>query len=109
MSKNPITRPIQNDDNETATKGDVRRAVEELAQITSRGFQQTASEKDLENFVTKDDLRDFESRLDDRFATKQQVETVLEIVQSIDQQLRECKQIPAKVERLHSRIFGSRQ
>ena len=38
MTDEPITRPINDDDNQPATKADVRRAVDELAQATANSF-----------------------------------------------------------------------
>ena len=90
------------DDKTPATKADVAAVaddIDNLAQATKAGFDKTA---------TKDDLAAMEQRLNQKFATKEQTATVLAIVTSIDEQLKEWKGIPAKVERLHKRIFPHR-
>ena len=38
MNEEPTTKPILEDDNAPATKGDLRDAVDELAQATQKGF-----------------------------------------------------------------------
>ena len=45
-----------------------------------------------------------ESRMD---SIESGLKTVLAVVNGIDQQLKEWKQIPARVDRLHKRVFGS--
>lgn len=44
MTKEPTTKQIREDDNEPATKGDVREAVDELAQATKKGFDEIRGE-----------------------------------------------------------------
>jgi hypothetical protein len=46
--------------------------------------------------------------LEENMATKDQLQTVLDVVTSIDQQLKDWQAIPAKVDRLHKRVFSGR-
>ena len=51
MTEEPTTKPINEDDNAAATKGDLRDAVDELAQATQKGFAEIHTA-----MVTKTDL-----------------------------------------------------
>ena len=108
MSDEPTHTEVHDEDNLPATKGDVRNSQEELARMMASSFTTVATKDDLRAFATKDDLTAMERRLEQKFATKDQVANVLNIVNSINEQLKEWKAIPAKVERLHRAVFPHR-
>ena len=84
---------MPNDSTQPATKADVRSVaddVDNLAQATKQTFDRV--EADLHTIKTT-------------MATKQQVATILEIVQSIDARNKESQDIPERVERLEDIVL----
>ena len=110
MNDEPTTSPISEDDDQPATKGDVRKSQEELAGMMAKSFHHAATKNGLHALDQRMDA--FEGRMDkfdrrlERFESSQAA--TLRVVQSIDQQLKEWKRIPAKVERLHRAVFPHR-
>ena len=90
MSDEPTTTPINDDDNKPATKGDVRKAVEGLAEVNSQALNDVATKNELA--AVANDVKE----------NKATMKRVLEIVSSIDENTRG---IPAKVDRLHEKVF----
>ena len=83
------------DANEPATKSE----LEDLAHATARGF--AAVDKRFEEVDKRFD------RIEATMATKDQLANVLEIVKSIDQQLKEHKTHPDRIKRLERSVFHS--
>lgn len=69
--------------------------------------KESATQGDLSN-LQEDmhlDLVQMEERMIEKFATKETVATILEIVKSIDKRLKSWEGIPAAVRDLQNRIF----
>ena len=91
MNDEPTTQPFSEDDDKPATKADVRAVADDLdklAQATSTTFDK------------------MDSKIE---SLKSGQAAILELVKGIDRQLKEWKHIPAKVERLHQRVFGTHE
>ncbi len=101
MTKEPTHADIPEDDNEPATKGDVRKSQEELAGMMATSFQGVTD--DITGL--KQDVTGLKK---DVASLKSGQAAILNVVNSIDEQLKEWKGIPAKVERLHKAVFPHR-
>ena len=66
MNDEPRMQPIDESDAQPASKGDVRRAVDDVAQATQKGFEQSGSKSDLAavKIALKSDLRDLANQVD---------------------------------------------
>ena len=105
MTKEPTHADIPEDDNEPATKGDVRKSQEELAGMMATSFQGVTDDiSGLKQDVTglKKDVTGLKQ---DMSTLKDTVKLVLDIVKTVDKNTRG---IPAQIERLNARVFPRR-
>ena len=107
MTDEPTHDEIHVDDNQPATKGDVRHSQEELATMMADSFAKVATKDDLTAVKQelKDDLSDLKQELKhDIKDTKQKItetkstmKRVLEVVETIEENTRDLKDLPARV------------
>ena len=91
---------IDSNDNRPATKGDVRHAQEELVTMMTESFEDLARKEDVGRL--EGDIADIKQTM----ATKDMVERIITILDSIEGRL---KDLPDKVDRVYQRVFGSHQ
>lgn len=96
----------QADDSSPATLGDVRNAVDELAQVTNRSMGHLEQRLDRIELAVSD-IKETALNKEDMagFATKTDVAGVLKIVQSIDDRLASAGSIGARLDRLEDAVF----
>ena len=106
-------------DDKIATKRDVKDAQEELATMMAKSFANVATKDDLKALATKEDLKDFATKNDlkqirKEIATKEDLArlegsqaAILDVVKSIDHQLKEHSTHPTRLARLERSIFHS--
>lgn len=90
---------MTDNDNQPATKKDVRDSQEELATIMAKSF---------DNVATKDDIKGLDQRMDrleENTATKDDLKRVLEVVETIEENTRGLKDLPARVAQNEADIF----
>ena len=93
------------DNKQPATKADVDKAVEELAIATQKGFSHVDEQlADIRNDISgiKDDISDMKG---DISGLKNSQSAILDVVKSIDHQLKTHKNLPARVDRLERAVF----
>ena len=95
MNDEPELNHIDEDSDIPATKGDVRAAVNELAQATNNAI--TTELKPIRSDIAE--LKAGQGRLE------RSQQAILDVVQSIDQQLREHKTHPDRIARLERSVF----
>lgn len=107
MSDEPHLREVNGDENQPATKADVRSVqddVDKLAQATAKTFERIE-----QRMATKDDIATIHQRfgsLDDRIGRLERGQAaILSVVQGIDEQLKEFRTHPARIERLEHSVF----
>lgn len=101
MNDEPVVKEVNADDQLPATKADVRGVqedVDKLAQATAKTFQRVeANIAELKSDVNgvKADVQSLKSGQ----------AAILSVVQGIDQQLKEHRRLPERVERLERSVF----
>ncbi len=85
-----------------ATKGDIRKAQEELALMLANSFDRVATKDELKNLATKDELKNLAT---DVHQVRRSQEAILDVVRSIDEQLKEHNTHPARIARLERSVF----
>lgn len=112
MNKKPTKKQTNADDNAPATKGDIREAIDELAQATQKGFAEVHSklstvqgdivEMKGDIVEMKGDIVEMKGDIKD---TRGTMASILNIVESIDEHFKAHQDLPARVAEHNQEIF----